>query len=261
MPDLTQRVLWGGELSCQVPTCCVYIRSAAMINPNAKSAETQALFARLCAFCFPGGEEAARRVRSVNLREHGGMCMSPGARWIPFTAEEVIDCTQSSFRWTARLDSGKITSPTVTDAYEAGHGQIVVKVGGILSIQKVSGADADKGEIQRYLSSIALCPAILLNHSSLECTAVNDSTLRVRDRDDPTGSTVEIEISERGEPLACRADRPRLVGRRTIVTPWSGMCSEFCEWRGLRVASRLEVQWHLPEGPFTCYRSEITSWK
>jgi hypothetical protein len=44
--------------------------------------------------------------------------MSPEARWIPYTAEQVTDSTRSSFRWEARLDPGKITSPTVTDAYE-----------------------------------------------------------------------------------------------------------------------------------------------
>jgi hypothetical protein len=43
------------------------------------------------------------------------------------------------------------------------------------------------------------------------------------------------------------------------MTPWSGSCTEFREWEGLRVATRLEVLWHLLEGPFTYFPSEITS--
>jgi hypothetical protein len=31
------------------------------------------------------------------------------------------------------------------------------------------------------------------------------------------------------------------------------------EWEGLRVPSRNEVTWHLPERPFVYYRGEITS--
>jgi hypothetical protein len=124
---------------------------------------------------------------------------------------------------------------------------------------KMAGLDADKGELQRYLSSIAYCPAILINHASLDCTAVGSVTLRVLDRKDSTGATVDLDVCEEGQPLTCRAVRPRIVGKQAIMTPWSGSCTEFREWEGLRVATRLEVLWHLPDGPFTYFRSEITS--
>jgi hypothetical protein len=45
------------------------------------------------------------------------------------------------------------------------------------------------------------------------------------------------------------------------LTPWSGGCAEFKEWEGLRVAAQLEASWHLPEGPFSYYRSEVVSFK
>lgn len=226
---------------------------------KSSSTESQALLARLCAFCFPGGDCAARLVRSVRTMQKGEIRMSPKARWVPFTAEEFTDATRSNFRWDARLDPGKISSPTVTDAYEEGHGRLVVKVAGVVTIQKVAGLDADKGELQRYLSSIAFCPPILINHASLDCAAVGSVTLRVHDRKDSTGATVDLDVSEEGQPLRCRAVRPRIVGKQAIMTPWSGSCTEFREWEGLRVATRLEVLWHLPEGPFTYFRSEITS--
>ena len=224
-----------------------------------QTSQTLTLLARLRAFCFPGGEEAARRVRGVRTAERGEMRMSPEARWIPFTAEQFVDATRSNFRWDARIDPGKIASPVVTDAYEEGHGRLVVKLGGILPVKKVTGPDADKGELQRYLGSIAFCPPILLNHPSLDWTAVGSLTVRVRDREDPTGATVDIDIGEDGRPLACRADRPRAVGKKAVVTPWGATCSEFCESEGLRMPRRLDVSWHLPEGPFLYFRGEITS--
>ena len=80
---------------------------------------------------------------------------------------------------------------------------------------------------------------ILLNHSSLECTAVGSLTFRVRDRGDPTGATIDIDIDEDGRPLGCRADRPRAVGKKAAPTPWFGTGSEFHECEGLRVPTRL----------------------
>lgn len=226
------------------------------ISPNA---ETQALLGRLYAFCFPGGEAPAREVRSIRTKQEGEMRMSPEARWIPFVAEEFTSTRESNFRWEARLDPGKLVSPTVTDEYNEGHGRLVVKFAGVVPVRTVSGPDADRGELQRNLSSIIFCPPILLNHTSLDCAAVGRQTLRFIDKKDSTGATVEVEISETGQPLACRANRPRIVGKQAILTPWSGSCSEFREWEGLRIPTRLEVWWHYPEGPFTYYRSKIIS--
>lgn len=185
--------------------------------------------------------------------------MSPEARWIPFTADEFIDATRSSFRWEARLDPGKIGSPTVIDAYEDGHGRLQIKLGGIVTIKKITGPDADKGEMQRYLASVVFCPPMLLNHPTLEWNAVGPVTLRLRDRQDPTGATVDLDLSEEGRPLVCRADRPRLVGKQAVLTPWLATGSEFREYEGLRVVTHLEVAWHLPEGPFSYFRAELTS--
>lgn len=230
-----------------------------LTESESPTSPTLTLLARLRAFCFPGGENVARGIRAVRTAEKGEIRMSPQARWIPFTAEQFTDATRSRFRWDARLDPGKIASPVVTDAYEEGHGCLVVKLGGVLPVKKLAGPDADKGELQRYFSSIAFCPPILLNHPCLDWTAVGPLTLRVRDREDSTGATIDIDIDDDGRPLGCRADRPAMVGKKAVMTPWSATCGEFCEWEGLRVPRRLEVCWHLHEGPFIYFRAEITS--
>ena len=223
--------------------------------------ETQALLARLRTFCFPGGEDAARRVRGVKTSQRGDFRTSPAAKWMPFTAEETIDATRSSFCWEARFGGSRITSLAVTDAYEQGHGRLQIKYGGIVPLKKVVGPDVDKGELQRYLTALALCPSMMLNHPSLEWSTAGPLTLRLRDREGPDGATIDIELDEQGSRFVCRADRPRLVGRKSVLTPWSGLASEFKEWEGLRIASHLEVSWLIPElqEPFTYFKEEITS--
>jgi len=70
---------------------------------------------------------------------------------------------------------------------------------------------------------------------------------------------VEFEIAEDGRPLACRADRPRGVGKDTGTSPWIATGSEFREQEGMRVATHIEAAWQLPEGLFTYVRGEVTS--
>lgn len=225
-------------------------------DPNAR---TQALLDRLRAFFFPGGENGARLVRGVRTTQRGEFRASPEAKWIPFTAEEEMDATRSGFRWDARLHAGRLGSTSVTDAYEAGHGRLVVRLGGLIPVKKLTGPELDQGEIQRYLGALPSCPAAMLNHGTLEWSAAGPAFLRVRDREDATGSTVEIEIDAEGRPLCSRAERPRLAGKHAVLTPWWGGATEFTEWEGLRVASRLEASWLLPEGPFLYFRAEVTS--
>jgi hypothetical protein len=215
----------------------------------------------LRAFLIPQGEASASAIRGVKITEEGEMHSSPGSKSIPFTAEQTISAVQSEFRWDARLQTGPIKTLFVTDAYEKGNGFLIAKVAGFIPVANLRGPDFDKGEIQRYLASIPMCPAALFNHTSLEWTSIAPQILRVRDRKDPTEATVNLEIDAEGRPVACRADRPRLVGKRAILTPWSGIFSDFKEYSGLRIPSRLKVLWHLPETEYVYFQSEIRSFE
>jgi hypothetical protein len=100
---------------------------------------TETLLSRSREFSIPGGNDVARLTRAVPTPEKGQMRMSPEARWIPFTAEQVIDSTCSSFHWKAKLDPAKTISPTVTDRYKDGQGRRAVKLMGIVAVKKLVG--------------------------------------------------------------------------------------------------------------------------
>lgn len=221
--------------------------------------ETAELVERLRRFFLPGCEERARGIRGIAAKQRGEFRGAPTARWIPFTSEDFIDATRSAFRWEARMSGGTMKSVVIVDAYENAHGLIAVKLGGIVPVKKVTGEDVDKGEIQRYLASLALCPPMMINHPGLQWSVAGIATLRLRDLHDATGSTVDIEIDGDGRPAAFRADRPRAAGERSVITPWSGTCGEYREIEGVRIATKLEVSWELPDGMFTYYHGEVTT--
>lgn len=202
----------------------------------------RSLLTRLRAFCLPGGEDAACFIRAVRTTEKGQIRMSPEARWIPFTAEQVTDSTRSSFRWEARLDPGKITSPTVTDAYEDGHGRLTVKRAGIVPVKKIVGPETDRGELQRYLASIVLCPPILLNQETLEWNTLGPLTLRVHHLRDANSASIDINISAEGRPLpAVPIDR---VCSASALSPLHGapLVASFASGK----ASAYPLSWKFP---------------
>jgi len=216
------------------------------------------LLARLRSFLIPGGEAAVRGVRGIRASQRGEIRSSPVARWVPFTAEETIEATRSGFRWQARMGANPLTSVNVTDAYENGHGRLVVTKGPF-TLVNLSGAEVDKGELQRYLGYVGYCPPMLIQHSTLVCEDVGPSTLRLRDAADAAGASVEMEMGDDGRPLVTRALRPMTVGKRSVLTPWSAYGSDEKERAGFRSWTRMEARWHPPEGEFTYVRMEVTS--
>jgi hypothetical protein len=223
------------------------------------SVQIETLLERIKAYSFPGGEGNARDIRRIRTTQRGEIRSDPEARWVPFTAEEYVDAAKSGFCWVAHMGSG-LKAVDVTDAYENGHGRLVLRKGP-LQLKKLTGTDVDKGELQRYLAYLGYCPPMLVNNLSLEFNAVNPRVLRLCDRSDPTGASVDVEIEDNGCIAVTRAIRPRTVGKGVLMTPWSGLSTEMQELEGLRVPKRLEASWELPSGSFTYIRIELLSFE
>jgi hypothetical protein len=144
------------------------------------STETNSLLTLLRSFYFPEGEESVRPIHATVIEETGSLQMAAGAPPIPFTSKQRIDWIRSSFLWKAHLSPGKLSSATVVDTYEDGHGWIAVKAIGLIPAKKFAGRDVDLGELQRCLASVVLGPAALLNHPTLEFQTPEPSTREIR---------------------------------------------------------------------------------
>jgi hypothetical protein len=207
-----------------------------------------------CAWAFPGGEEAARRIRAVEWTEKGELRSSPRAKWIPFTARHRCEAGRTSFRWEAMLGTGALTRTAVTDACDDRHGWSVARAAGLIPVARVEGPEMDRAQILRYLADLGRCPVALLLHPTLEVSSAGGRWLRVRDTAGPPGVSVELELAPGGGAVAMRAVRPGLEGRKFVERPWAGRIGGEVEWEGLRVPTTLEASWHYPEGEVVTFR-------
>jgi hypothetical protein len=227
-------------------------------HARSRPATAAELLFQMRAFALPGGEAAARAVRAVRLTQRGEVRSSPEARWVPFTAEQTIEAQVSAFRWEAHPQRGLFRVATVVDAYEHGHGALTTRLAGAL-LSRASGVEFDRGEIQRYLAELPLCPPALVAHPGLAWVPIGARTLRVRDGADATDATVDLELAADGRVVRCSALRPRAVERAMVVTPWSGTYAGERTWEDLRVPVAVEVSWHLPAESYVYFRGEVTS--
>ena len=71
---------------------------------------------------------------------------------------------------------------------------------------------------------------------------------------------VTLEFDAHGDIVSCSTlERPRQLGRAYANTAWGGEFSRYATLDGIRIPTRAEVYWDLPEGRFVYWRARLVS--
>ena len=226
------------------------------------SADSQAelLLKRACRFALP---EPRLQCRRFLLRQSGEIRMAPDKPWLAFQAEQWFDAAGLDFRWTARAPMARIIPVTVVDAFERGHGLLSVRIAGLIPVAKAQGGEVDRGEVMSALAEMPWRPSgFAASVPHLTWSAPAPETLRANFDDGRTRCHVDLEIDGEGRVLTAGApDRARGVGAGSVPTPWRGVFADYKTFGGVRIPTRAEVSWLLPEGPFTYFRGVVTDFR
>jgi hypothetical protein len=200
---------------------------------------------------------ASRPPRAVILTQRAEMRFSPRGRWFPVTATQTISVARPGFLWLARARLAGL-SVRVIDCLVGAEGWIDVRLFGSAPVARAKGADADKGELMRYLAELAWAPHAFLYNHDLSWSPLEDDWVEVSAPLGDGTATVSLCFDASGDLVEIAADdRPRQVGRKTVPTPWRGYFSDYRNVGGLRIPTRAKVSWMLEEGHFTYWRGEI----
>ena len=147
----------------------------------------------------------------------------------------------------------------VLDGYVHGGGTLRVRVLG-LPVQTQTGPDVDLGEVYRYLAELPWVPQAIAENRELQWRDVDERTVEVSTAVGEERATVRIEFDKAGDIIGCFAEaEPRDAGGASVPTHWGGELSDYEIVGGIRMPTRGEVGWELPEGRFVYWRGEITS--
>lgn len=189
------------------------------------------------------------------------MRMAPDRPWLPFEAEQTFSAVSLDFRWKARARLNRWLPMTVIDAFKDGRGLLLVRLFGILPVARSRGPVIDKGKVMRAIAELPWRPFGFVEQA-LNWTVNAAGALRALYDDGRIKASVDFDVDTEGRVLGIRAeDRPRAAGKSIIETPWSGTFSEYRMFGAIRVPTKAEVTWHLPEGVFTWWRGRITAFR
>lgn len=197
---------------------------------------------------------------ALRIRQRGEMRLGPDQAWLPFEAEQVISLTRPAFAWDASIAMLPLVPVRVIDAFDGTNGLLDVRMGAALSVSRVTGPEADAGELMRYLAELAWAPGALARNAGLDFEAVSADRVRVLATAAGTPVAVDLELGTAGEVVAATAEaRGMTVGNEIRPTPWGGIFSDWTSIDGLYLPRRGEVSWRPAEGAFVYWRGEILS--
>jgi hypothetical protein len=221
------------------------------------AAEVPALVRRYLDGALRAGGSTPRQVRVMQI---GEMRQKPGGRWLPFTAVEEFAVEDVAFSWRARFPIAPLVWLRVVDRYAAGEGLLEARLWGLLRVMRACGQEASEGEVLRYLAELAWVPQAMLANRRLEWRELDARAVEVATRVGSARVTVRLEFDATGDIVGTWCDaRPYLEGKTSVPRPWAGRFSDYAVVGGIRIPTRGEVRWELPDGPFTYWRGTITS--
>lgn len=176
----------------------------------------------------------------VTLRQQGEILLR--GRWFPFTADEDYTVDPAGFEWRATVKFAGLPLARAEDSLSEGRGRIHVRLLGVFTVVDETGPEMDQGALMRWLNETMWFPHVWVT-DAISWTPVDDSSavgeLSVGDQ------TVkgEFRFDSEGRVVDFRADRYRIEGARSELTPWSTPLSEHGRFDGVEVPSYGRALW------------------
>jgi len=192
-------------------------------------------------------------VGQFNMAEHG-------ERWAPFRSNQVVSTHRPGFDWDARIRRAPGVQVFVHDAYIAGEGLMKAAVLGLFKVNEQGGSpQLAQGELMRFLAEAAWYPTKLLPSQGVTWEPIDDESAQATLSDGDNCVSLVFEFDENGMIRSVRAKaRHRFDHGDMIETPWEARFWDYETRTGIRVPTRAEAAWILPEGRHAYWRGQLT---
>lgn len=198
-----------------------------------------------------------RKIASAVVEQEGEFRLSANW-WRPFGAEQRFTMDPASFVWDAQIRLAPLLNVTVRDAYLEGAGSMRASLLGWPFVLQQDRPELNTGALQRYLAEAIWFPTALLPGCGVTWSSIDDRTALASIRDGSASAALRFHFNAAGEVVKISTPaRHRTVKGGYVATPWLVRCGDYQEADGIWTPRQAEVEWLLPEGPYTYWRGRI----
>ena len=236
----------------------LFSASTAAVGPDQMTARWDSLpdpVRRYLRFAVP---QNVPSIRTVRLRHDGFFRPNPGPRWFAIQGEQYFTLDPPGFVWHANIRMLPFLWVEARDCLISGRGNMLVKFNSIFTMADARGAEIDQGSQARWLAEAVWFPVAFAS-DRIRWERIDDASARATLVGEGPPVSLVMEFDEEGRAARVRGERFRsMEGGKAVLTPWSGRCTDYRDFSGMQVPSRVEVFWDLNEGQFSYARFRLT---
>ncbi len=228
-------------------------RVPAVDAPVLEAGEVAALPAPVRRWLLASGAVGRPRARTVRLVQRGGMRTSPDQAYMPVHARQHFTVDEPGFVWTVDVTMMRVVPVVGRDSFVAGHGRMLIKAAGLVTVADGTGPTFDQGTALRFLGEIVWFPSAAVS-PSITWTPVDDRHAQGTIAAGGVTASAIFEFDERDRVVRLTADR--YYGGQTLER-WTIPMTEWRVVRGVEIPVRGGAVWKLAAGDFDYFQWEI----
>lgn len=196
--------------------------------------------------------------QALAMRQAAQLRLAPGQGFIRVAATQMFSLVAPGFAWVGQGRMFGIVPLGAIDAYAGGDALFDVRLLEAVPVAHASGGPLIEGELLRYLAELPMIPGAILTNAALTFTQKDDRTVSVSTTAGAVTAAVDLIFDDKGDVVETFVPaRARSVGSGFAPTPWRGRYADYRQIGPYRVPAHCEVEWLLPEGPFTYFIGDM----
>ncbi|HSP21713.1 MAG TPA: DUF6544 family protein [Planococcus sp. (in: firmicutes)] len=205
------------------------------------------------------GSVGKDEARSMYLKQSGQVKLKPEQKqWTSAKAEQYTTFEPPEFTWKVDMKMAPGTHISGKDVFRNGRAQMRIKFDGIMPLSKTEKSyKTNQSALQRYLMELSCCPPAALS-SYVSWQKVDSTTATAEMELNGVSGTADFHFDAQGELKSVNALRYKDSDEKAEMLPCTAHILSYMEVGGIKVPSKIEIVWDLPDGPFTWYRFEVS---
>jgi hypothetical protein len=192
----------------------------------------------------------------VRLTQQGEFRLGRDKPWMPMSATQYYTTNPPGFLWHASMEIFPLVSVSGRDRYQAGAGDIEMRVVALVPVASKSGGNLNSGALLRYLNETMWFPAALLL-PNVAWEPIDGSSTRATLTDAGQSVSAVFVFDEQDRLIDMTADRWN--DAEQAIRPWSTPVGSWGEFEGLQIATSGTGVWNTGPDAYDYIRLHLTS--
>lgn len=182
-------------------------------------------------------------INTVRLTHGGQFKTGSNKAWSDIKGEQYFTTNPPGFIW-----RGQTALFSATDKYVADKGSLIVNVLSLVEVVNTEGSNVNQGELLRWLGESVWFPTNLLPSEQLNWSPIDENAARLSLEYDNLSLDYLVSFNDLGE--ITQMETQRYISEDTLET-WVGEVFDYRTINGVKVPTRIQATWKLPEGDYT----------